>query len=273
MRTTRAIYVLAYVVAGLLLLAPDARAQASITGVVRDSSGAVLPGVTVEASSAALIEKMRTAVTDGNGQYRIVDLRAGQYPVAFTLPGFTTEARRPHPRGCLHRNRQRRPAGRRAEETITVTGESPVVDVQSVRRQITIDNEMIGAIPGVALVQQPDAADAQHRHPGRRRRPTCRSSPGMVVFGGAGGRSNEGRLNVDGISVGSAFNGAGVSSYVADIGNAREVTMTRREASARTRAADRRSTSAEGRRQQHQRQLLRRWRRRADGRQQLQSRS
>ena len=64
-------------------------AQASITGVVKDASGAVLPGVTVEASSDALIERLRTAVTDGTGQYRIVDLRPGIYAVTFTLTGFS----------------------------------------------------------------------------------------------------------------------------------------------------------------------------------------
>jgi hypothetical protein len=65
-------------------------AQASITGVVKDTSGAVLPGVTVEASSPVLIEKIRTALTDGTGQYRIVDLRPGTYAVTFTLTGFNT---------------------------------------------------------------------------------------------------------------------------------------------------------------------------------------
>ena len=68
-------------------------AQATIAGLVRDSSGAVLPGVTVEASSDVLIEKVRTAVTDGNGRYQIVDLRAGTYAVTFTLPGFSTVKR------------------------------------------------------------------------------------------------------------------------------------------------------------------------------------
>ena len=62
-------------------------AQASITGVVRDSSGGVLPGVTVEVSSPALIERVRSSVTDGDGQYRIVDLRAGTYTLTFSLPG------------------------------------------------------------------------------------------------------------------------------------------------------------------------------------------
>src|SRR5689334_6844224 len=68
-------------------------AQASITGVVRDSSGAVMPGVTVEAASPALIEKVRTAVTDTAGLYRIVDLRSGTYSLTFTLPGFQTVVR------------------------------------------------------------------------------------------------------------------------------------------------------------------------------------
>ena len=64
-------------------------AQASITGTVKDASGAVLPGVAVEASSPALIERVRSVVTDGAGEYRIVDLRPGVYTVTFTLPGFS----------------------------------------------------------------------------------------------------------------------------------------------------------------------------------------
>ena len=68
-------------------------AQASITGVVKDASGAVLPGVTVEASSPALIEKVRSVVTDGTGQYRIVDLRPGVYSLTFSLSGFSTVKR------------------------------------------------------------------------------------------------------------------------------------------------------------------------------------
>src|SRR5688572_33224113 len=82
--------------AALLVLALTpavALAQASITGVVKDTSGAVLPGVTVEASSPAIIEKVRTAVTDGSGQYRITELRPGAYTVTFTLPGFNTVKR------------------------------------------------------------------------------------------------------------------------------------------------------------------------------------
>ena len=74
----------------LALLPSVARAQASIAGVVRDTSGAVLPGVTVEASSPVLIEKVRSVATDGTGQYKIIDLRPGAYVVTFMLPGFST---------------------------------------------------------------------------------------------------------------------------------------------------------------------------------------
>ncbi len=75
-----------------VVLAPIAAyAQASVTGVVKDSSGAVLPGVTVEASSPALIEKTRSTVTDGAGLYQIISLPPGTYTVTFTLTGFSTE--------------------------------------------------------------------------------------------------------------------------------------------------------------------------------------
>src|SRR5688572_4878723 len=74
----------------VLLLPAAAFAQAAITGVVKDASGAVLPGVTVEAASPALIEKVRTVVSDATGQYRIVDLRTGTYALTFSLPGFGT---------------------------------------------------------------------------------------------------------------------------------------------------------------------------------------
>ena len=76
--------------AGIVLVPAMAHAQATLSGLVRDTSGAILPGVTVEAASPVLIEKVRTVVSDGGGQYRIVDLRPGVYAVTFTLPGFNT---------------------------------------------------------------------------------------------------------------------------------------------------------------------------------------
>ena len=208
-----------------LLLPSAAHAQASITGVVKDSSGAVLPGVTVEASSPALIEKVRTSVTDESGRYRIVDLRPGTYTVNFALTGFQSVRREgvdlP---GSFTATVDADLKVGSIEETVTVTGESPIVDVQSIRRQTVLDNDVITSIPATraynSLIQLMPNTVTQ----GGAAQDT-QVVPGMVVFGGAGGRNNEGRVNVDGISVGSAFNGAGVSSYIADVGNAREVTM------------------------------------------------
>src|SRR6185295_19148695 len=79
-----------FVIGALLLLSTPAFSQPAVAGIVRDTSGAILPGVSVEASSPALIEKSRTVVTDGTGQYRIVDLKPGTYVVIFTLSGFST---------------------------------------------------------------------------------------------------------------------------------------------------------------------------------------
>ena len=81
------------VIAALLLLSTPASAQPAVAGIVKDASGAILPGVSVEAASPALIEKSRTVVTDGTGQYRIVDLKPGKYTITFTLTGFSTVKR------------------------------------------------------------------------------------------------------------------------------------------------------------------------------------
>src|SRR5258706_11253569 len=88
-RSSGALIVLSVV----LLLPSTAFAQAAITGVAKDASGGVLPGVTVEAASPVLIEKVRSVVSDASGQYRIVDLRPGTYSVTFSLPGFSTVKR------------------------------------------------------------------------------------------------------------------------------------------------------------------------------------
>src|SRR6187397_1208806 len=89
----RRIYQAVGAVTWIVLVANAAYAQGSIAGIVRDTSGAVLPGVTVEAASPALIEKVRSVVTDGTGQYQIVSLAAGTYTVTYTLPGFNTVKR------------------------------------------------------------------------------------------------------------------------------------------------------------------------------------
>jgi hypothetical protein len=176
----------------LVLLPAAAHAQASVTGVVKDSSGAVLPGVTVEASSPVLIEKVRTAVSDGTGQYRIVDLRPGTYTVTFTLAGFGTVKREGiELTGSFTASVNADLKVGTVAETITVTGEAPVVDVQSAKRQQTLSGDVINAIPAVR-----------------------------------GYNAHEGRVQVDGVNVGAAVNGGGVSGYITDIGNAQEVTFT-----------------------------------------------
>ena len=123
-------------------------AQASITGVVKDASGAVLPGVTVEAASPVLIEKVRSVVTDGAGRYQVVDLRPGAYTVTFTLPGFNTFKRDGiELTGSVVASVDAELRVGALEETITVTGEAPVVDVQSTVRQRVLNSEVINTIP------------------------------------------------------------------------------------------------------------------------------
>ena len=135
---------------GVLLVPQFAQAQTSgtIAGVIKDTSGAVLPGATVEASSPALIEKVRSAVTDGTGNYKIVDLRPGVYTVTVTMPGF----------GSYKREALALSAGVTAnvsadlkvgglEETVTVTGAAPIVDVQSARTQNVMTSETLDSLP------------------------------------------------------------------------------------------------------------------------------
>jgi hypothetical protein len=130
-------------------------AQASITGVVRDTSGAVLPGVTVEAESPALIERVRTAVTDGTGQYRIENLRPGAYVVTFTLPGFSVVRREGiQLTGSFVASVDAELRVGTLEETITVSGETPAVDVQSTTRQRVLTQEVLDTIPAARIPVQ-----------------------------------------------------------------------------------------------------------------------
>ena len=212
--------------ASLLLLHTSAFAQASIAGSTRDSSGAALPGVTVEASSPALIEKVRTAVTDDRGLYRIVNLPPGTYSVTFALPGFN-QIRRDgiELTGSFTAPIDVEMAVGGITETVTVTGASPIVDVQSVRRQTTISNDVLTSIPSAR-----SWAATALLIPGivtTGGGPTdVQVTPQMTVFGGAGGRNNEGRMQVDGLNTGAGLGGSGVSTYVADISNAQEVVTT-----------------------------------------------
>jgi hypothetical protein len=215
---------LALLLAAVVLFPVVTNAQ-TITGVVRDASGAILPGVTVEASSPALIEKVRSAVTDGSGQYRLDSLVAGIYSVTYTLPGFSTVKRdgvEVQTGVTVTLNTDLRVGG--LQETITVTGETPVVDVQNATRvQQVLSDEILAALPasrgyGNLLTVSPGIQANGTQSGG--------TNPGMIFFTSRGGRSNEGTVQIDGMNVGSAFNGGGVAGFGYDTVNAQEVQLT-----------------------------------------------
>src|SRR6266699_1946935 len=127
---------LALALLSLLAVPTMAAAQyGAISGTAKDTTGAVLPGVTVEAASPVLIEKVRTVVTDEQGRYNIVDLRPGVYRVTFTLPGFNTLVREgvALSSGFTAAVNADLPVGA-LQETVTVSGASPLVDTQNVRK-------------------------------------------------------------------------------------------------------------------------------------------
>jgi len=137
------------VVVALLWAAPaDAQQTSGIAGVVKDTSGAVLPGVTVEASSPALIEKSRTVTADGEGRFNIVDLQPGTYTVTFTLVGFTTYKRDGIVllSGFTATVDAQMSVGA-LEESVTVTGAAPLVDTQNVRKQLVASSDLLDALP------------------------------------------------------------------------------------------------------------------------------
>jgi hypothetical protein len=139
---------IAALLAFVLLLPITARAQSQFTGQVRDESGAVLPGVLVEASSPALIEKSKSAVTDDQGRYTIVDLRPGVYRVAFTLTGFSTIVREgvELPSNFVATINADLKVGS-LEETVTVSGQAPLVDVTQAARTDVVTRDMLDALP------------------------------------------------------------------------------------------------------------------------------
>ena len=207
----------------LAVVPATAYAQASIVGTVRDASGAVLPGVTVEASSPALIEKTRSVVTNGVGQYSIEDLRPGTYTVMFTLGGFATVKREGielSGRFVATVSADLKVGG--VAETIVVTGEAPTVDVTSTRNEQVLSGQTISEIPSSrnysAFTQLIPAINVQQND-------FEGSNPALYsVFQIHGGRRNEGQVLVDGMNGG--YQGMGVSGYVPEVGNAQEVVFS-----------------------------------------------
>ena len=215
-----------FVVLALAVLAPAvAYAQASITGTVRDTSGAVMPGVVVEASSEVLIEKTRTSVTDGNGRYQLVDLRPGAYVLTFTLAGFNSVKRDGvtlSGSGAATIDAELRVGS--LEETVTVTSESPIVDVQTTTRQQVLTADVIDALPSSRNYQE-----------------LARLIPGTVGggsdvggseiqdVGGAvtvhGSRTTDQRVTLNGINTMTLQAGGGIGGQIPDVGSAGEVTV------------------------------------------------
>ena len=180
----------------------------AIAGEVRDATGAVLPGVTVEAASPALIEKVRTVVTDAAGRYQIVDLRPGVYTVTFQLPGFSTVRRE-----GLELNTgftatvdaDMRVGG--VEETITVSGASPVVDITNTRQQSVLTREVLDALPTSKSVQALAAVTLGALTTGSLGGGEAGGSKGEPVFGFAQIHgSQNGIRTLDGMKLSSAYN-------------------------------------------------------------------
>ena len=217
----RVLFVLSWLV---ILPVSAAYAQGSVAGTAKDTSGAVLPGVTVEVSSPVLIEKTRSAVTDGTGQYRILDLLPGSYSVTFTLSGFAVVKRdnvELAGTGVTTINADMRVG--QISETVTVTGETPVVDVQtSTRRQVTLPSAVIAALPasrgyGNLLATVPGISGTGL---------DVSSNVSTNFFTARGGRGNEGTIQIDGMNVGSSFNGGGVAGFGYPTSEASEIQMT-----------------------------------------------
>ena len=205
------------------VLAPAAaHAQASIAGVIKDGSGAVLPGVTVEAASPALIEQDSRGCSDGTGPDRIQNLRPGTYTVTFTLTGFSISKREGLELvGSMTATVNAELRIGSVQETITVTAESPVVDLQSARREQVLKSDVLTTMPGVRnwntmVILVPGMATDRN---------DVLTGPTDSLFSMHGGPSTEGRINLGGMQIGNGAGGGGQSNFLADIGNAEEVTF------------------------------------------------
>ena len=213
-------------IAVTVLLPSVVYAQATVAGVVRDASGAVLPGVTVEATSSALIEKSRSTVSDGSGQYRITELPPGSYALTFSLTGFSTVKREGvavSGSGVTAINVDMKVGA--LEETLTVTGEAPIVDTQSTRREVVIKSETLSTLPatrgyGSIIATVPALSIGGVAGAGSTTAPT---TPEMMFFTAHGGDSGEGRVYLNGLTVASPFGGGGVAGVTYDTANAEEM--------------------------------------------------
>jgi hypothetical protein len=215
--------------AGCLLVPIAAFAQASLAGVVRDSSGAVLPGVTVEASSPALIEKRRSAITDGSGEYRLEQLRSGMYAVTFSLAGFTTVQREGiELTGSFTATVNGELKVGSVEETVTVKGASPLVDVQGIAKERVLPNQVLTdiptgrtqftvtlLIPGTNFVSQ-NVQDVGGTN-------IINTAGGAINIHGSS--SNDTRVMIDGLSTANAEGSGSATNFLPNFGSVQEVAV------------------------------------------------
>jgi Carboxypeptidase regulatory-like domain/TonB-dependent Receptor Plug Domain len=205
-------FVVQIVIACAVLFPAAAHAQSAFSGVVRDASGGVLPGVTVEAASPVLIEKSRAVVTDGEGRYTIVDLRPGQYKLTFSLEGFTSLVRDGVDlpgNTTVPINVELRVGA--LEESITVSGQTPLVDVQNAQRTSVIDRDVIDALPTTRNMQSVGAII-----PGvKLSRPDVGGSQGMeqTYMRTHGADDRHTSMQVDGMSVNSSMGDGNIQAY------------------------------------------------------------
>jgi hypothetical protein len=212
-----------------LVLLPSA-AYAQLQGVVTDDTGAVLPGVTVEAASPALIEGVRTTVTGGEGRYAIPALRPGEYTVSFILPGFATvvvEGVAVSTAGATTVDASMQVGG--LEETITVTGEAPIVDVTTATRAAVLSGETVDALPsdrnylGLARLIPGTSAGSDGG------RENNIGGSGLGEVGGDisvhGSRENDQRVMLNGVPTQTLQAGGALGGQTPDLGSAAEVTV------------------------------------------------
>jgi len=211
-----------YILAVMAAVPSSGFAQAAIAGSVRDGSGLPLVGVMVQATSPVLIEKARLALTDGAGHYRMENLRPGTYAISFALNGWKT-----YQRDGIELSGSSTVVVNAVltlgavAEAITVTGELPVVDAHSLNRELALSSAVIRSIPtarsyNALLVLVPGVATTSN---------DIVTGTATTSFPVHGGRTNEGRLMLDGLNIGSPPNGNSATSYVIDTGMSEEVTF------------------------------------------------
>src|SRR5438094_4298574 len=201
-----------------------ALAQSTLTGIVKDQSGAVLPGVSVEASSPALIEKSRSTISDESGAYKIIDLRPGNYALMFSLPGFKTVKRDVELPSNFTATINVEMAVGAVEETITVAAESPVVDVETNFKAQVLPREVLDSVPTAHTIQsvgqlvvgvQMDVPDVG----GSR----AMQQTYFTVHGAGAAQTS---VLVDGMIVNGLQGDGAVQSYLNDAGNEQMVYQT-----------------------------------------------